>query len=133
MLNSISSLGETMWPQPRSQGLSSYRLGGKMRDPGNEVVHFPHSALSTLLIFHTPHFPHSVFSTHRIFRTPYFPHTALSTLRTPHSALSALRTFRAPAIRTPHFSHHAFSALRPPHFPPNRSKIVFPLHLSIIE
>ena len=23
--------------QPRSQGLSSYRLGGKMRDPGNEV------------------------------------------------------------------------------------------------
>ena len=25
-------------PQPRSQGLSSYRLGGKMRDPGNEVA-----------------------------------------------------------------------------------------------
>ena len=24
-------------PQPRSQGLSSYRLGGKMRGPGNEV------------------------------------------------------------------------------------------------
>ena len=24
--------------QPRSQGLSSSRLGGKMRDPGNEVV-----------------------------------------------------------------------------------------------
>ena len=23
--------------QPHSQGLSSYRLGGKMRDPGNEV------------------------------------------------------------------------------------------------
>ena len=29
------------WDQPRSQGLSSYRLGalgGKMRDPGNEVA-----------------------------------------------------------------------------------------------
>ena len=52
------------------------------------VLHFPHSAFSSLRTFHTPHFPHSSLST---LRTPYFRHSALYTLRTfhtPHSAFS---------------------------------------------
>ena len=50
------------------------------------VLHFPHSAFSTLRTFHTPHFPHSALSTLRTFHT----YPAFSTPRifhTPHSAL----------------------------------------------
>ena len=35
---SVHSTPGQLKNQPRSQGLSSYRLGGKVRDPGNEVV-----------------------------------------------------------------------------------------------
>ena len=39
--------------QPHSQGLSSYRLGGKMRDPGNEVCHTvtKHTASSSMQLW----------------------------------------------------------------------------------
>ena len=45
-----------------------------MRIYRNYIIcsHFPHSAFSTLLSFHTPHFPHS-----------HFPPSAFSTPRTP--------------------------------------------------
>ena len=48
------------------------------------MFHFPHSAFSTLRIFHTPRFPHSAFSTLRVFHTPH------SALRTPHFPLNHL-------------------------------------------
>ena len=55
------------------------RMGnGKLTWKIENRAFFPHSAFSTLRIFHTPHFPHSAFSTLRIFYTPH------SALRTPY-------------------------------------------------
>ena len=81
------------------------------------VLHFPHSALSTLRTFHTPHFPHSIFSTLRTFHTPHFPHSSLSTLlifhtpHFPHSALSTLLIFHT--FHTPHPALRVFHRTLP--------------------
>ena len=69
--------------------------------------YFPHSAFSTLRIFHTPRFPHSAFSTLRVFHTPGFPHSAFSTLRTPHFSLNQNKSHDVPQIEKK--LHHRMS------------------------